>query len=354
VNPKLRFPIFLGVLVLAAVVYYFVSTDRSSDLVLVGTVDANQVMVSSKIAGRIETLTVEEGSPVQAGELIATIDSAELMADRDAARATLASLRHQLGGSEFSEKQAAGETTSQVANAEANVAAAHAALAQAQADLGRQELDTRRTVQLAKEGVASQQDRDHAEAALRVSQAQVKTYAEQAKAAEAALKVAIAGKNRARTAVTNVSAARQQMDAAEAQLEAAETRLSYTKIYAPVTGIVSLWASRQGEVVNPGETIVTIVDLNNTWVYAAIPETYAQKVTIGDVLQVQMPGGEKVSGKVIAKAAEGDFATQRDVSRRKRDIKAVQLKLKIDNPGMKYVPGMTADVLVPQSKLESK
>jgi hypothetical protein len=42
------------------------------------------------------------------------------------------------------------------------------------------------------------------------------------------------------------------------------------------------------------------------------------------------------------------------VSRRKRDIKTVQLKLKIENPGMKYVPGMTADVLVPQSKLESK
>jgi HlyD family secretion protein len=354
VKPKFRFPIFIGVLVIAAVVYYFLTTDRSTDMILVGTVDANQVIVSSKIAGRIDSLKVEEGTPVKAGELIATIDRAELVADRDAARSTLASLRSQLGGSRYSEKQAAGETTSQVANARANVAAARATLAQAQADLGSQLLDTQRTVELAQQGVASKQDRDHAEAALRVSQAQVKAAAEQVSAAEATLRTAIAGTNRAQAAITNVSSARDQMAAAEANLAAAQTRLGYTNIYAPVTGIVSLWASRQGEVVNPGEPIVTVVDLNDTWVYAAIPETYAQKVKLGDVLQVKMPGGEKVSGTVIAKAAEGDFATQRDVSRRKRDIKTVRLKFKIDNPGMKYVPGMTADVLVPQSKLESK
>ena len=46
-----------------------------------------------------------------------------------------------------------------------------------------------------------------------------------------------------------------------------------------------------------------------------------------------MPSGATVQGKVINKAAEADFATQRDVSRRKRDIKTVQIKLLIDNPG---------------------
>jgi len=349
VKPKYRFFIFLGLLVLAAIVYFLLTTDRSSDIVLVGTVDANQVIVSSKVAGRIETLKVQEGTHVTAGELIATIDSAELKADRDAAASTLASMRYQLGGSRYSEQQASGETTSQVANARANVAAAHAALAQAQADLGRQELDTKRTVQLAEQGVASQQDRDHAEAALRVSQAQVKTAAEQASAAEAALRTAIAGTNRAQTAQTTVASTRGQMAAAEANLAAAETRLSYTQIYAPVSGVVSVWAARQGEVVNPGTPIVTIVDLNETWVYAGIPETEEQAVKLGDVLQVRMPDGKKVPGTVISKAAEADFATQRDVSRRKRDIKTISLKLKVDNPAGELVPGMTAEVRLPAS-----
>ena len=64
-----------------------------------------------------------------------------------------------------------------------------------------------------------------------------------------------------------------------------------------------------------------------------------------------MPSGETIQGKVINKSAEADFATQRDVSRRKRDIKTIQLKLLIDNPGMKYVPGMTAEVYIPKSRL---
>ena len=64
-----------------------------------------------------------------------------------------------------------------------------------------------------------------------------------------------------------------------------------------------------------------------------------------------MPSGATIQGKVIAKSAEADFATQRDVSRRKRDIKTVRLKLLIDNPGMRYVPGMIAEVYIPKSKL---
>ncbi len=344
----------MGVLILIALSYYFFSTDRSSDMVLVGTVDANQVIVSSKIAGRIEKLLVEEGSHVNAGDLVATLDSAELEAQKRAAEASLASLKSQLGGTISSQKQATGETSSQVANAQANEAASRAALQQAQADLDRQKLDTQRTIQLAAQGVASQQDRDHAEAALRVAEAKVKTAAEQASAAEAALKVAIAGTHRAQTATSTVASTRSQIASAEAQVAETETRLGYTKVYAPVSGIVSVWAARQGEVVNAGTPIVTLVDLDETWVYAAIPETYAQKVQLGDRLDVRMPGGERVPGTIIAKAAEGDFATQRDVSRRKRDIKTVRLKLKIENPGMKYVPGMTADVLVPQKKLESK
>ena len=54
---------------------------------------------------------------------------------------------------------------------------------------------------------------------------------------------------------------------------------------------------------------------------------------------------------MIAKAAEGDFATQRDVSSMKRDIKTMQLKLLIPNPGEKFVPGMTAEVYIPKAKL---
>src|SRR5262249_19410697 len=130
-----------------------------------------------------------------------------------------------------------------------------------------------------------------------------------------------------------------------------EVRLGYTKIYAPVTGTVSVRAAREGEVLNPGQAIVTIVDLSDTWVRAAIPETNADHIGLGDTLRVRLPGGTITSGKVFFKSAEADFATQRDVSRRKRDIRTIVLNVRLDNPKGNYVPGMTADVLVSQDQL---
>ena len=88
-----------------------------------------------------------------------------------------------------------------------------------------------------------------------------------------------------------------------------------------------------------------------TWVYAPLPETQADAVQLNDSLRVVMPSGATIWGYVIAKSAEADFATQRDVNSMKRDIKTIQLKLLIPNPGEKFVPGMTAEVYIPKAKL---
>jgi multidrug efflux pump subunit AcrA (membrane-fusion protein) len=123
-------------------------------------------------------------------------------------------------------------------------------------------------------------------------------------------------------------------------------------VIAPVTGKVNVLAAREGEVLPAGGTIATIMDLTQTWVYAPLPETQADVVKLGDSLKVVMPSGASVEGKIIAKSAEADFATQRDINGgRKRDIRTVRLKLLIDNPGEKFVPGMTAEVYIPKDKL---
>ena len=101
-----------------------------------------------------------------------------------------------------------------------------------------------------------------------------------------------------------------------------------------------------------GSPIVTIVDLSDTWARAAIPETFADHIALGDTMRVRMPGGTITSGKVFFKSAEADFATQRDVSRRKRDIKTIVLKVRLDNPKGAYVPGMTAEVLVSSDQVK--
>ncbi|MGE5323760.1 MAG: HlyD family secretion protein [Actinomycetota bacterium] len=346
-----RFFAFLGLLLVMAAVYYFLSTDRSSDLALIGTVDANQVVVSPKITGRIERLAVDEGTEVKAGQTVAVLDSQELSADRQAAEALLASLRHQVAQTRATEAQTAGETYSGVLNAQARLRAAQATLAQAQADQQRIESDTRRSVALAQQGVASQQQADQAEAQLKAQQAFVRAAQDQVNAAKADLDTAQARTHQTHAAESMVAATRSQELNAQAQLEAAEARLGYTKITAPVSGIVTVRAAREGEVVNVGTPIVIITDLSDTWVRADIPETDADHIALGDQLMVRLPSGEEVPGKVIFKAPEADFATQRDVSRRKRDIKTIALKLEVDNSRKTMVPGMTAEVLVPKAKL---
>jgi HlyD family secretion protein len=351
-SPRNRFFILLGVIFVIAATYYYFSGDHSRDLILIGTVDANQVIVSAQVEGRIQKLLVDEGTQVKAGDLIAVLDASELQTQEAAAAATIDSLQHKVAETQHTEASTSGSTTSDVANARAKLASAKAQLLQAKAALERTESDSRRTIELAKAGVASDQDRVQAETSLRAAQATVQAQQDMVSAAEADLNSAIARTHQANAARSTVAATEADLKTAIAQKSQAAVRLGYTNVYAPVSGTVSVRAARQGEVVNIGAPIVTIVDLSDTWARAAIPETYADHIGLGDVLRVRLPGGTVTSGKVFFKGVEGDYATQRDVSRRKRDIKTIVLKVRLDNPRGAYVPGMTAEVLVAPAQIK--
>jgi len=342
-----KFLIILAVILAIASGYYFLSTPRGSDLVLVGTVDANQIVVSPQIQGRIQKLLVEEGSQVKQGDLIALLDPSELEAEERAASAMISSFRSQVSASEYTRKSTKGSTSSDVENSRAKLQSARAQLAQSEAMLTRVESDSRRTIGLAQAGVASDQDRVQAEMNLKAQEASVQSLKEQAD-----FDSSVARTNQATAAQSTVASTQAQVENATAQLREAEVRLGYTKIYSPVSGTVLVRAAREGEVVNAGQAIVTVVDFSDTWVFAAIPETEADHIGIGDSVRVRLPGGTVIPGKVFYKAAEADFATQRDVGRRKRDIRTIALKVRLDNPKGAYVPGMTAEVLVSPQQLK--
>jgi len=351
VNARNRVFLILGLLTIGSLVWYFVTVRPTTDLQLIGTVDANEVVVSAKIPGRIQTLTVDEGQDVKAGQLIAIIESDDLDAARKAAQATASSESFKLGETVETERQTRGETGSATVNAEAMVKSAQAALAQAQANYDHQQADTSRTVALAQQGIMSEQAKDDAATSLQAAKAAVETARENVAAAEASLRQARAHELLTVVAARTVDSTRGEVENARALAEQAKIQLGYAQVFAPVSGKFNVRAARQGEVVTAGAAIVTIMDLTQTWIYAPLPETEADAVQLGDSLRVVMPSGATMQGKVINKAAEADFATQRDVSARKRDIKTIQLKLLIDNPGDRFVPGMTAEVYIPKSKL---
>src|SRR5437016_13966313 len=154
-NARNKFLIILAVIVTASAIYYLLSTPRSSDLDLIGTVDANQVIVSPQTPGRIAKLLVDEGTQVKQGDLIAVLDPSELEAQARAAAAMIDSLRSQVAATQATSVATKGSTTSSVANSQAQLESARAQLLEAEATLQRVESDSRRTIELARQGVSS-------------------------------------------------------------------------------------------------------------------------------------------------------------------------------------------------------
>jgi len=90
-----------------------------------------------------------------------------------------------------------------------------------------------------------------------------------------------------------------------------------------------------------------VVDVDHLWVRADVEETYIDSIQFGQKLRVQLPSGNLLEGSVFFKGVENDFATQRDVSRTKRDIKTFAIKVAVPNPEHRLFTGMTATVLLP-------
>ena len=278
--------IILIILVLAAVAggIYYALTRTPAAIVLTGIVTTDEVIVSPEIQGRLQQLLVKEGDTVTNGELLALIQPETQQAD--------------VSFYTSSEQQAAAD------------------LAQAQADSENARLNFERIAGLYTNNVESVQTFDQSRTAYD-------------------------------STVARVESAKKQIQSIAAQKQKAEVYLDYTKILAPTNGIVDTRAALQGEVVNPGQAIVTLINQDDLWVRADVEETYVDRIHLGDKLQVKLPSGALREGVVFYRSVDADYATQRDVSRTKRDIKTFEIRLRCDNSDRSLAVGMTAYVAMP-------
>ncbi len=348
-----KFLIFIGFAFVLALALYLLTTPRGSDIPLIGVVDGNEVIVSPQITGRMVKLTVDEGSAVRKGDLIAELDPKELEASLAAATANVASLQSQVREAGHNYSWTDDQTGASLSQARAVLTSTRAQLDQAQATLWRDQTDYERMQKLFDSGVASAQDRDHADATLRASKANVKALEDSVKAQEGALAVAQANRKQLDVRKSAIGTTIAQLEQARASAAETSTQLGYTKVYAPIDGIVSVRVAKQGEVVQQGSPIVVVVDVDHLWVYADVEESLIDSIEFGQKMRVRLPSGDMLEGAVFFKGVESDFATQRDVSRTKRDIKTFAIKVSVPNPGRRLFTGMTATVLLPQPEKKS-
>ena len=281
---KRKIPILILILAVVAGGIYYATTRPPGGIILTGIVTTDEVIVSSEIQGRLQQLLVKEGDAVTNGELLGVIQPQEQLANA----AFYAS----------SEQQSTAD------------------LAQAQADLENARLNLERIKVLYTNNVESVQTYDQARTACE-------------------------------SAAARVESVKKQTQAAGAQKEKAAVQLGYTEIQAPIDGIVDTRAALQGEVVNPGQAIVTLINQDDLWVRADVEETYVDRLRLGDKLQVKLPSGAVREGTVFYRSVDADYATQRDVSRTKRDIKTFEIRLRCDNRDRRLAVGMTAGVTLP-------
>ncbi len=274
------------VLILAVVAggIYYAAMRPPGAVMLTGIVTTDEVIVGPEIQGRLQQLFVKEGDTVTNGELLGVIQPQEHQADV----AFYAS----------SEQQFSAQVT------------------QAKADLENARLTYQREETLYKQDAESAQAYDQARMAYEAARAHVESMSK-------------------------------QTQAAGAQHSKAMVQLGYTEIFAPLDGIVDTRAALQGEVVNPGQAIVTLINQDDLWVRADVEETYIDRIRLGDKLLVRLPSGAEREGTVFYRSVDADYATQRDVSRTKRDIKTFEIRLRCDNRDRRLAVGMTATVTLP-------
>jgi len=343
-----RWILLAAALVVVAAVAYVAFTP-AKPLVLTGIVTTNDVVVSPQVGGQVQKLLVKEGDSVSAGQLLAVISADELAADQAYYAHSAEGAATEVRENESAVRYQAQQMTQLVRQAEAAVASAEAQRAQAAADLANARTNYDRLTVLLKSGAISEQTADQQRTDFLVAKAKSEAADRQVDAQRAALELARGQEEQVAMKRSALAAARQQRAAATAQTAKANVRLGYSEIRAPLACIVDVRAVREGEVVAAGAPVVTLINPDDLWIRADVEESYIGRLKLGDHLTVRLSYGETRDATLFFRGVDAGFATQRDVSRSKRDIKTFEIRLRIDNKDRRLATGMTAYVLLPVS-----
>ncbi len=315
--------IFLGLIILVILVVLTTAgwlMMTPEPVIVQGEVEATQVKVSSKIAGRVSKLYVKEGERVVKGQILVLIDSPEIKAKMRQAKAA------QQAAIAQKHKAMRGERKERVASAKNVWLKASAASELAQKTYAR-------ISKLYEEGVVPAQKKDEAEA-------KKKAAVQTEKAARSTYEMALTGARE-----EDKDAARALVDKAAGAVSEVESYLLETSLSAPLSAEVATISSEMGELIGPGYPIVNLVDLSDIWITLNLREDLLADIRIGDMVSVRFPalGNKEIEFKVNYITALGSYAnwnatkTMGDFDMKTFEVRAVPVK-KIE--GLR--PGMSA------------
>ncbi len=360
-------------------------------------VDAHNAPIAPKISGNIVEILVDDNQMVKAGQVLVRIDPRDYQAKVDQARAVLAVAQSQSAGARAGVPLAQGSTASAFAAAESQLAAAVADYARTKSDYERAstselayaqaDVDSKRATRdraladlarmellVAKDEISKLQYDSYRAAArvadsdLNAAQENLATTQKKAESSQASMQTAGARANAARADVEQARANFRQVDISSAQagsasaaiqqaranLEAATLQLSYSTIVAPIDGLATKKTIQVGQIVQPGQTLLTIVPLKHVWVTANFKETQLANVRPGQHAEVNVDMyGRSFEGRVdsIAGASGAALSLLPPENATGNYVKVVQripvkILLNDSSEGFVFRPGMNVDATI--------
>jgi HlyD family secretion protein len=349
------------------------SAEPPGTLFVSGRIDGDTVDISSKIAGRIVNLKVREGDSVKKGDVVAWLSSPQEEAIRDTQKARIvsgqrkvdqlqrevATYGEKIKQAKLYENQAEMDAPGQVKQAEANLASSKAELARLEAELKQAQIDAQRYAPLAKTGAVATQLAEQYKTKETIAAQSTEASRKQVAAAEAELQRAQAQmqnipiKAADRLTLTRqvaelkaqIAAAQADVVADQATLRKIEADIADLTIHAPIDGTILTRSAEPGRVIQPGQTILTMVDLTKLYLRGFVPEGGVGKVKVGQHAQVYLDSnpGEPVPAEVIRVDPDVMFTPENTYFKDDRVKQVLGLKLGLRGAYGYAKPGMPAD-----------
>jgi HlyD family secretion protein len=340
---------------------------------LSGRIEGDDTTVASKVSGRIREINVREGDVVKAGQVIALIDDEQVRAREQqeqsmvlqaearvlGAQQQIAVLDAQLEESNIGVDQARVDAQGRVSQAEAQVAHAEAELAKAEADYGQARYDEQRYTKLANDGDVPERTGKQASTAAEAHAAAVRAARKQVDVARGTLTMAKANLSNAAMRTSQATAVRKQILQAQSEVTAAQAQAEHARaklleaqadrkdleVIAPIDGTVVTRSAEPGEVVAPGTTLVTLVDLNAVYLRGFIPEGEIGRVRTGQTARVYLDSApERALEAIVTRIdPEASFTPENTYFKDDRVKQVVGVKLQLKSAAGYAKPGMPAD-----------
>jgi HlyD family secretion protein len=328
---KTKIFLVLPLFIVAAAIYCFIDRKRKprDRIEASGTIEAAEVDVRTQEGGIIKRLAVSEGAIVKAGDLVCALDRGKLEAKRAQAGAKIREARARLA------LLKAGPREEEIERAK------HAFLL-AQDQLEEADREYRRVKKLHAEKISSQELLDRARTAVDVSRDALEM-------------------RRREYELVKLGSREEEIDMAQAALEAARAsenylklRLADTETRSPTTGTITKKYVEQGELINAGALIATIVNLERVWLKVYIQEGGLGNIAIGKEARIRVDSHPKktFTGRISYIASEAEF-TPKNVQTKEDRVKLLfEVRIDLPNPKGIFKPGMPADAEIPISPVK--